>query len=128
MPSTMAGVPKRLEGAMERKRWQASDLAAASGVGADVISRIISGERLSGSQAATFVRLATALEVPVGWLLTGEGPKSLLLIQADNGGVAAAKPPELDGAKPRRLDEDRPQRARAVHERKVPNRRRKKKP
>lgn len=66
-------LPGRLKYARERARLTGAALAEASGIDASQISRIESGERTAGVEAATLIRLARECGVPVGWLAADEG-------------------------------------------------------
>ncbi len=48
-------------------------LAEAANIDPAQVSRYENAERLSGVEAATLIRLARALGVPVGWLAADEG-------------------------------------------------------
>lgn len=66
-------LPGRLTYARERAGLTVRLLATKAAMDAGQVSRIESGERTTGIEAATIIRLAHALEVPVGWLTADEG-------------------------------------------------------
>lgn len=77
-PKEMLGLPKRFKLAFDLKGPKLgihtqTDLAAVSGVSQPSISQLQSADSLSGVTAATVARVALALGVSSGWLLTGEG-------------------------------------------------------
>lgn len=65
--------PARLTYARERAGITKAALAKAVGVDPPAITRHEQGERAQGIEAATVIRLARALGVPVGWLAADEG-------------------------------------------------------
>jgi len=67
-------MPRRLGEAMLRAGVNTRQLQAESGVDNGLISRYLNRKRFHGVAADTVVRLARALGVPPGWLMTGEGP------------------------------------------------------
>ncbi len=66
-------LPERLKYARKRVGMTGAALAEASKIDAGQISRLESGERTAGVEAATIIRLARELGVPVGWLAADEG-------------------------------------------------------
>jgi transcriptional regulator with XRE-family HTH domain len=67
-------LPERLKYARKRAGYTGAALAEATAIDAGQISRLESGERTAGVEAATIIRLARELGVPVGWLAADEGP------------------------------------------------------
>jgi transcriptional regulator with XRE-family HTH domain len=72
-PPELATLPARLRYARERSQMTQTALAAKAQVALPQISRLEAGERVSGIEAATIIRLARALGAPVGWLAADEG-------------------------------------------------------
>jgi transcriptional regulator with XRE-family HTH domain len=69
----LATFPARLTYARERAGMTKLALAKALGVDPGAITRHEQGERAQGIEAATLIRLARELGVPVGWLAADEG-------------------------------------------------------
>jgi len=69
----LATFPARLTYARERAGITKAALAKKLGVDAGAITRHEQGERAQGIEAATVIRLARELGVPVGWLAADEG-------------------------------------------------------
>jgi transcriptional regulator with XRE-family HTH domain len=69
----LATFPARLTYARERAGITKAALAKALGVDPAAITRHEQGERAQGIEAATLIRLARELGVPVGWLAADEG-------------------------------------------------------
>jgi transcriptional regulator with XRE-family HTH domain len=67
-------LPGRLKYARERAGLTGAALAMAAEMDPSQVSRLEGDERLAGVEAATIIRLARALGVPVGWLAADEGP------------------------------------------------------
>ncbi len=67
---------ERLRWARDRRAWTQGDLAQESGVPIVTISRI-ENRRIDRPRQSTVRRLADALSVDPGWLLTGEGAEAL---------------------------------------------------
>jgi transcriptional regulator with XRE-family HTH domain len=72
-PRELITFPTRLKYARERAEVSMTALAAKADLAASQISRWEAGERAGGVEAATIIRLARALGVPVGWLAADEG-------------------------------------------------------
>ncbi len=72
-PEEMANLPDRLKRAMRDRGLDQVRLAKKSGVSQGTVSKLTRGESLDGVTASIVARVAIALEVPSGWLLTGEG-------------------------------------------------------
>ena len=75
-PPELLGLPTRLRYSRERQGLTLTALAERSGISLSQLSRLESGERVVGIEAATVLRLAAALGEPVGWLLADEGHPS----------------------------------------------------
>ena len=73
LPQELLTLPGRLKYARERARITRTALAEMSDIDISQISRLEKGERGLGVEAATIIRLAHALGVPVGWLAADEG-------------------------------------------------------
>jgi transcriptional regulator with XRE-family HTH domain len=69
---TRGTVGGRLKWARDRRAWTQDDLARAAGVPILTVSRIERG-RVAMPRQSTVRKLAGALGVDAGWLLTGEG-------------------------------------------------------
>ncbi len=67
-------LPARLAEALEEASRDQKDLAAAAGLSASSVSRILQG-KYPNLRAETVVRFARALSVRPGWLLVGEEPR-----------------------------------------------------
>lgn len=72
-PPELLTLPHRLAYARTRAGMTQTALAEKCGVDTSQISRIESEERAAGLEAATIIRIARALGVPVGWLAADEG-------------------------------------------------------
>lgn len=72
-PPELLTLPSRLRYARERAGMTGVALAEAANIDPGQVSRYENAERLSGVEAATLIRLARALGVPVGWLAADEG-------------------------------------------------------
>ena len=74
-PNVLLRLPSRLKYARERAGLTGVALAERSGIDPSQISRYENPEsgRAGGIEAATLIRLAEALGVPVGWLAADEG-------------------------------------------------------
>lgn len=72
-PPELLTLPTRLKYARERARMTQTALAKRAELDVSQVSRIEAGERASGIEAATIIRLAKALGAPVGWLAADEG-------------------------------------------------------
>jgi transcriptional regulator with XRE-family HTH domain len=72
-PPELLTLPGRLRYARERAGLTGAALAEKAGIAPAQISRYENSERLTGVEAATIIRLAHALGVPVGWLAADEG-------------------------------------------------------
>ena len=72
-PKALLTLPSRLKYARERQGLTQTALAERTGIDLGGISRLEKGERVVGIEAATIIRLAAALGVPVGWLAADEG-------------------------------------------------------
>lgn len=72
-PPELLTLPSRLKYARERIGMTGVALAEAAQLDPAQISRFENAERLTGVEAATLIRLARALGVPVGWLAADEG-------------------------------------------------------
>ena len=73
VPPEMAGLPERLRRAMRKRGLDQPKLAKKSGVSQPAISNLARGTSLDGVTAVNIARLALALDVPSGWLLTADG-------------------------------------------------------
>jgi transcriptional regulator with XRE-family HTH domain len=73
VPIEMSGLPERLTRAMQAAEVDQVKLAALARVSQGSISKLLSGDSVKGATAVVVARLALALRVPSGWLLTGEG-------------------------------------------------------
>ena len=94
----MTAVGERLRWARDRRAWTQEDLFRASGVQIVTISRI-ENRRIGRPRQSTVRRLAAALGVDPGWLLTGEGIEALGTLAASPSRTATgpAFPPVGDG-------------------------------
>lgn len=72
-PPELLTLPGRLKYARERAGMTGAALAQAAQIDPAQVSRFENAERLTGVEAATLIRLARALGVPVGWLAADEG-------------------------------------------------------
>lgn len=72
-PEELLSLPERIRYARKRAGFSQKELAARSSVSESQLSRYESSERVEGVEAATLIRLARALGVPVGWLVADEG-------------------------------------------------------
>lgn len=72
-PPKLRSLPLRVKYARARAGMTARALAKRSEMTPSQISRIETGDRVRGIEAATVLRLAEALGVPAGWLLADEG-------------------------------------------------------
>lgn len=72
-PEELVTLPERLKYARKRVGFSQKELAERSKVSESQLSRYESSERVEGVEAATVIRLAKALGVPVGWLVADEG-------------------------------------------------------
>ena len=72
-PPELKTLPGRVTYARERLGMTMTELATQLDVPLSTMSRLESGERIDGIEAATLIRLARALGVPVGWLAANEG-------------------------------------------------------
>lgn len=72
-PQELTTLPDRLKYARKRVGFSQKELAERSQVSESQLSRYESAERIEGVEAATVIRLARALGVPVGWLVADEG-------------------------------------------------------
>ena len=73
VPPELLTLSSRLTYARERGKLTKAALAKSAGMDAPTITRLEQGERAEGIEAATIIRLARALKVPVGWLAADEG-------------------------------------------------------
>lgn len=73
VPLELTGLPERLGRAMRQLGFDQPRLAQASGVSQPTISNLLRGQSLEGVTGVVVARLAMALGVPSGWLLTAEG-------------------------------------------------------
>lgn len=82
----LQGLPARLVEALagREQKW----LSKHSGVDEGGISRLLRGLSLTGVTADTILRLARALGVSPGWLLSGDGLREGVWIQVDPSSVA----------------------------------------
>lgn len=65
--------PSRLTYARERGKLTKAALAKKAEMDPAQLTRFEDGDRIEGIEAATLIKLAKALEVPVGWLAADEG-------------------------------------------------------
>lgn len=72
-PPELLGLPSRLVYARERSGMTQAAVARGASMDPGQLSRLEKGERGPGIEAATVIRLAHALGVPVGWLAADEG-------------------------------------------------------
>jgi transcriptional regulator with XRE-family HTH domain len=72
-PKELTTLATRLKYARERAGLTATAVAARADLDLSQVSRYEKGERVEGIEAATVIRLARALGVPVGWLAADEG-------------------------------------------------------
>jgi transcriptional regulator with XRE-family HTH domain len=72
-PPELLTLPSRLRYARERAGLTGAALAERAQIDPAQISRYENAERLGGIEAATLIKLAQALGVPVGWLAADEG-------------------------------------------------------
>jgi transcriptional regulator with XRE-family HTH domain len=72
-PKVLLTLPVRMRYARERQGLTLTALAESTGMDLSQLSRLEKGERVAGVEAATVLRLASALNVPVGWLAADEG-------------------------------------------------------
>lgn len=89
-PAELRGMKHRLADAIGEAGFTQKDLERASGVNQSGISLLLNDGRETGGSLANFVRVATALRVRVGWLLSGEEPRRL------PGVLPPAKPKVVD--------------------------------
>lgn len=83
VPNEMVGLPGRLQSAMAEyaqrhglKKISQHEVAAMAELTQPVVNKLLRAKSLKGATAAALVRIAHALEIMPGWLLTGEGPKA----------------------------------------------------
>jgi transcriptional regulator with XRE-family HTH domain len=67
-------LPARIQYAMDRIGFTAATLSERSGIHPSQISRLRDGTRASNVALPSIIKLARALDVPVGWLAANEGP------------------------------------------------------
>lgn len=74
-PAELLRLPTRLKYARERAGLSGAALAKRAGIDPGQVSRYENPEsgRVAGIEAATIIKLAEALGVPVGWLAADEG-------------------------------------------------------
>lgn len=84
-PPELLTLPSRITYARERGKLTKAALAKAAGMDAPAITRLEQGERAEGVEAATIIRLARALKVPVGWLAADEGEPGPVPIFRESG-------------------------------------------
>jgi transcriptional regulator with XRE-family HTH domain len=72
-PAEVTTLPDRLKYARKRVGFAQKELAERSQGSESQLSGYESAERVEGVEAATVIRLARALGVPVGWLVADEG-------------------------------------------------------
>lgn len=78
-PNEMLGLPKRLAEAIEsweqehKQKLSQHDIAHMTGLSQPMINKLQKGTILKGVAAASLVRIARALDVEIGWFLTGAG-------------------------------------------------------
>ncbi len=92
----MTTVGERLRWTRDRHAWTQEDLARASGVPIVTISRI-ENRRIDRPRQSTVRRLADALGVDPGWLLTGEGVEVLRRFAASPSHAASGEAPQSAG-------------------------------
>lgn len=91
--SELKTFPSRLTYARERGKLTKSALAERALMDVGQITRLEQGERADGIEAATIIRLAKALKVPVGWLAADEGePGPVPVFREAGDGRRRAKP------------------------------------
>jgi len=73
VPTELATLPTRVKYARERGKMTMAALATKAQMDPSQITRLEAGESNEGIEAATVIRLARALGVPVGWLAADEG-------------------------------------------------------
>lgn len=67
-------IANRVQVLREMKGWSQNELERQAGVARGSVSRIESGERGRWLMVETVLALANALDVDVGWLITGSPP------------------------------------------------------
>ena len=68
------GIQRRIQLAMKAAKMSTQlELAQLAGIHQGQLSRLLRGQRMGAVTAETLVRIATALNVYVGWLIAGEG-------------------------------------------------------
>lgn len=98
-PTEVLGIPLRLQsiiGELEQQHGKLTQdkIAKGAGVSQSVISKMRKAKTVKGVTAAAVVRVAKALGVEPGWLLTGYGPK--LSLHSRSGGGAALRLDEAE--------------------------------
>lgn len=73
VPPELLTIATRIKYARERGNMTMRALAEKADVDPSQVTRWEKGERADGIEAATVIRLARALGVPVGWLAADEG-------------------------------------------------------
>ena len=97
-PPALLRLPGRLKYARERAGLTGAALAEKAGIDPSQVSRYENPEsgRAGGIEAATLIRLAEALGVPVGWLAADEGTLPHVPVFRER---KPAEPAEPDGDK-----------------------------
>lgn len=72
-PPELLTLPTRVKYARERGKMTMKALALRAEMDPSQITRLEAGDNQEGIEAATLIRLARALGVPVGWLAADEG-------------------------------------------------------
>lgn len=86
IPSSMVGLSGRLKMARRARGWAVTELGERADVDIGTISRTENDIGIEGRSATLLVRLAEALDVPVGWLIANEGPAPEFLVGGGGGG------------------------------------------
>lgn len=92
-------MPTRIKYARERAGLTRAAVAKRALVDPSQITRWEQGERADGVEAATVIRLARALGVPVGWLAADEGDPGPIPVFRDAGDKRRRKPTKPGGDK-----------------------------
>ena len=115
VPIEMQGLPDRLRRAMAERDMDQPALSKKSGVSQPTISNLIRGVSTEGVTGVVVAHLALALDVPSGWLLTGEGdviPRLVAraegkgdVVQIEEGGAGLVPRADLDEAPAQQSDD-----------------------
>ena len=94
--SELKTFPARLTYARTRGKLTKSALADKALMDISQLTRLEQGERVDGIEAATIIRLARALKVPVGWLAADEGDPGPVPVFRESGDKRRRAKPEGD--------------------------------